>query len=82
MTANDATLFIITIPDSPPIGNEHTANQQNFISRKSTPKIDKAVRKIKEANADSTKMRQPQSSISRYRNSNSRCNHQGQERRT
>ena len=59
MTTNDATLFMTTSPDSPPIGKEHTANQQNFISHKSTPKIDKAMRNIKAANTDSTKQDNP-----------------------
>ena len=40
VATSDPTLFMITSPDSPPIGNENTTEQQSFISHKLTPKID------------------------------------------
>ena len=46
---------MITSPDSPPIGIENTIKQQTFVSHKLTPKIDKAVNKIKATKPDSTK---------------------------
>ena len=50
---------MITSPDSPPIGNENTTEQQIFISHKPTPKIDKAVNKIKANKPDSAKQDTP-----------------------
>ena len=51
-----------TSPDSSPIGahTEYPEHHPSLQSKKSTPKIDKAVMKIKAANTDSTKTIGPQ----------------------
>ena len=54
VATSDPTLFMITSPESPPIGNEHRAEQQSFISHRSTPKIEKSLNKIKATKADET----------------------------
>ena len=44
-----------TSKDGPPIGSENPTDQQTFISYKLTPKIDKAIDKIKSNKEYSTK---------------------------
>ena len=45
VATNEAALFMITSLDSPPIGNDYPAQQQRFISQKSTAETGKAVKK-------------------------------------
>ena len=56
MTTNDPTAFMMTSPESPPIGygrednEQHLNDKSNFLSQQSTTKIDKAVQKIQALN--------------------------------
>ena len=52
ITSNDPLLLMPTSNDSPPIGLENVIDQQTFISQKLTPKIDKAIDKIKATKQD------------------------------
>ena len=61
MTSNGSTAFMITSPNSPPIGfdrenlEQRPTKNSNFLSHKSTLKIDEAVKKIKALNEDTHK---------------------------
>ena len=56
MTTNDLTAFMMTSPESPPIGygqennEQHLNDKSNFLSQQSTTKIDKAVQRIQALN--------------------------------
>ena len=52
ITSNDPSLFMSTSIDSPPIGSENTIDKQTFTSYNSTPKIEKAMVKIKATKQD------------------------------
>ena len=66
LTSNDPYVFMITSPDSPPIGHkqDNIVNQaidDNIsVSHKSTHKIEKADKKIQALNEDKAKHNNPQ----------------------
>ena len=51
-TSNDPSLFMLTSIVSPPIGSENIRNKETEAKYKSTPKIEKAMAKIKATKRD------------------------------
>ena len=65
LTSSDSAAFMMTSPDSPPIGYVKQNKEQqmndinNFVSHKSTPKTEIAVKRINALNEDTSKHNNP-----------------------